>query len=281
MRSVINLSNVEQNVLGIFKSGLKRRLSNWKRVISLKNMSSRSFLQMLVLKALREATRGKGTPHQLVPSGVKVSFGTILLYGLLMDFVKFQKKICLAGLANFVALTFICFSDHEIGTIIRIRLPLKKDRDTSVRNEQLCSTSGRVDFHCQQKNESVNVLEHCRTTSAKECILVEDVTPSPKEKLPFTVPGEIEATANQNEIGRTESVCNALIEDWVPPAPQYQGDDFDNEEWLFKTKQEDRRGSNRYKAGNEVTCSRSRSLWPHAHYMPDADIYALPYTIPF
>lgn len=79
MISTTYQSKVEQSrVVGVFKRVLKMRLSYWNRVVLLKNMSSRSGLQMLVLAALgQQATRGKGTPPQLQASAVMVSLGPL------------------------------------------------------------------------------------------------------------------------------------------------------------------------------------------------------------
>jgi hypothetical protein len=76
MISMTYQSKVEQ--VGIFKRVLKMRLNRWNTVVLLKNMSSRSVLQMFVLKALGQATRGKGIPPPLVASAFMVSLGFVL-----------------------------------------------------------------------------------------------------------------------------------------------------------------------------------------------------------
>jgi hypothetical protein len=145
-------------------------------------------------------------------------------------------------------------------------------------SEQLCSTSGREDFLAPQKNANVKVpnQEQCwstASTNAEENLFAEE--------LSCPVPGRIEMNSYKNEIQRTESPYEALIKNWVPPSLQCEGNDFDDEEWLFRPKQEERHGSKRFKAGNNVSCGGSPTLWPHAHYLPEADIYALPYTVLF
>jgi hypothetical protein len=164
------------------------------------------------------------------------------------------------------------FFYHQIGTVIRIRLPLKKQRDTS---EQLCSTSGREDVLTPRKNESAKVpnQEQCCSTNAKANIFAKE--------LSCPVPGRTEMNSYKSKIQRKESPFTALVENWVPPSLQHERNDFDDEEWLFRPKQKDRHGSERFKAANNVSCSGSRTLWPHAHYLPEADIYALPFTGPF
>lgn len=152
-----------------------------------------------------------------------------------------------------------------------MRLPLKKQKVS----EQLCSTSGREDVLTPQKNESPKVpnQEQCCSTNAKANIFAKE--------LSCPVPRRTEMKSYKSKIQRIESPYKALIEHWVPPSLQHERNDFDDEEWLFRPKQKDRHGSERFKAGNNVSCSGSHALWPHAHYLPEADIYALPFTVPF
>lgn len=170
---------------------------------------------------------------------------------------------------------------YEIGTIVRIRLH-SKDWD----NEKLRTASGRADdFHAQHKNEGVNFrsLEQCCSTNTKENILAEKLTISPEKEAISPVPGSNESTTSyKNEIPG-ESLYRDLVENWVPPPLQHQRNDFsDDEEWLFKTKQENRYKSERLEARNDaISCSRSPTLGPRAYYLPEADVFALPYTVPF
>lgn len=137
-------------------------------------------------------------------------------------------------------------------------------------SEQPCSTSGREDVLAPQKNESVKVpiQEQCCSTNAKENISAEEFI---RKELHCPVPGRTKMK---------ESPYKALVENWVPPSLQYEGND-DDEEWLFRPKQKDRHGSERFEAGNNVSCGGNHTLWPHANYLPQVDIYALPYTVPF
>ncbi|XP_075652269.1 uncharacterized protein LOC142622636 [Castanea sativa] len=106
-------------------------------------------------------------------------------------------------------------------------------------------------------------------------------TPNPEKEVPCTVPRRIELTSHEKKIQRKESAYKTLFENWVLPPPHYQGDDFGDEDWLLGKKQEDTNGSKRLKAGNDVSSCRCPTSWPHAHYLPEAEIHALPYTVPF
>lgn len=97
------------------------------------------------------------------------------------------------------------------------------------------------------------------------------------------MPGRHETTTSyKNEIP-AESLYRTSIENWVLPPPQYhQGNDFsDDEEWLFKTQRENRYECERYEARNDAIGCRSPMLRPRAYFLPEADVYALPYTVPF
>ncbi|XP_030950783.1 serine/arginine repetitive matrix protein 1-like [Quercus lobata] len=106
-------------------------------------------------------------------------------------------------------------------------------------------------------------------------------TPNPEKEVPCTVPRRTELTSHEKKIQRKESAYKTLFENWVLPPPHYQGDDFGDEDWLLGKKQADTNGSKRLKAGNDVSSCRCPTSWPHAHYLPEAEIHALPYTIPF
>ncbi|KAG7966826.1 hypothetical protein I3843_08G067700 [Carya illinoinensis] len=167
------------------------------------------------------------------------------------------------------------------GTIVRIRLH-SKGQD----NEKLRFTCGRADdFHAQHKNGSVNFpsQEQGCFTNTKENILAEKLNIRPKKEATCPVPGRHETTTSyKNEIP-AESLYRTSIENWVLPPPQYhQGNDFsDDEEWLFKTQRENRYECERYEARNDAIGCRSPMLRPRAYFLPEADVYALPYTVPF
>ena len=106
-------------------------------------------------------------------------------------------------------------------------------------------------------------------------------TPNPEKEVPCTVPRRIELTSHEKKIQRKESAYKTLFENWVLPPAHYLGDDFGDEDWLLGKKQADTNGSKRLKAGNDVSSCRCPTSWPHAHYLPEAEIHALPYTVPF
>uniref|UniRef100_A0A2N9FRN6 Uncharacterized protein n=1 Tax=Fagus sylvatica TaxID=28930 RepID=A0A2N9FRN6_FAGSY len=165
--------------------------------------------------------------------------------------------------------------------------PLKtlREPDASLSNEQLCSTSGRVGFSAHQKDEILHVPSQgkCHSPNATKSIVAEEPASRPEKEVPCPLPRKIKLTKHEKKIQKTESLYKSLIENFVLPPPHYQGDNFGDEEWLYSTKhEEDTNGSKRFKACNDVSSCRSPTLWQqHAQYLPEADIYALPYSVPF
>lgn len=65
---------------------------------------------------------------------------------------------------------------------------------------------------------------------------------------------------------------------WVFPPLKNEGPGFDDLEWLFRRKIQNRE---KFRTGREVSGCGNSTLWPCAHYLAEADIYTLPYTVPF
>ncbi|XP_077220071.1 uncharacterized protein LOC143854142 isoform X2 [Tasmannia lanceolata] len=70
-----------------------------------------------------------------------------------------------------------------------------------------------------------------------------------------------------------------LTENWNPPF-QSLHQDFDDEGWLFERKQPQKQEAKRCKV-IDGSCSLTAGERPCATYLAEADIYALPYVLPF
>lgn len=77
-----------------------------------------------------------------------------------------------------------------------------------------------------------------------------------------------------------ESLYKFLIEDWVPPSLEFDQTNCDDEDWLFRTKKQVH-ASKSLRSQRDGPCLESSALWPSALYLPQVDVYALPYTVPF
>lgn len=85
-------------------------------------------------------------------------------------------------------------------------------------------------------------------------------------------------SSTRNESLELESAYEALLEQWVPLPLDHGLDEFDDQGWLFDAKRAEGKGPKRLKSADEVVIP---STWPpQAHYLPEAEIYALPYTVP-
>ncbi|XVF62212.1 hypothetical protein PTKIN_Ptkin08bG0199300 [Pterospermum kingtungense] len=185
-------------------------------------------------------------------------------------------------------------SGRNPGSIIRIRLPSQRHKDPEVlpSKEQPCSTSGRID------DASVQMLEHatrpvreleehpCSTSSRPE------LTSKLSKENPCSSPGASESLTHYAEALLPSNLCSScpptlalefknVIEDWVVPALQSELTSFSDEDWLFQKNQGHNSGVESSKEGNVGLCRVHSTTWPRACYLPEADIYALPFTVPF
>ncbi|KAG5246511.1 DNA ligase [Salix suchowensis] len=171
---------------------------------------------------------------------------------------------------------------------IRLLLTRHKEPDVPLNSEGLCSTSGRADSVSGQ-NEAV-CLSHQETVNSKPGTVVRELASSP-ERMPCIPVSEKESTIchesgtsqfilSNKKKRKGDSLYKVLIEDWVSPPPQFELNDSDDQEWLFEAPKRERHGNKILNTCRDVLCHES-SLFPRGHYLPEADVYALPYTIPF
>ncbi|XP_021755317.1 DNA ligase 1-like [Chenopodium quinoa] len=92
-------------------------------------------------------------------------------------------------------------------------------------------------------------------------------------------------SSHDRRMQKKESTYKQLFVDWVPPALEMVEED--DGDWLFGKKDEDR-SAKRLRASNDVQsqvdnlpCSASAVMQPRAQYLANAEIYALPFTVPF
>lgn len=72
-----------------------------------------------------------------------------------------------------------------------------------------------------------------------------------------------------------------VIENWVPPPMPSDSNDFGDQEWLFVTKQRSRDKRCDLDSVGVTTSHANTTTWPRVCYLPEADVYALPFTVPF
>uniref|UniRef100_A0A1D1YI48 Uncharacterized protein n=1 Tax=Anthurium amnicola TaxID=1678845 RepID=A0A1D1YI48_9ARAE len=184
-------------------------------------------------------------------------------------------------------------AEVEHGNGLRIRLPLLRHRDSEQPSSsvQPCF-SGRI--------EAVPAQQEIRSTGHEKLS-------SPSEQPCFS--GRINATPPEEiakiSHSKTDSVVSSrshssrcccdsnvrrqyknLIENWIPPPLETENPEFDDQDWLFgKTaRRHDGEGetSRRQVASEDLDLGSALCSWPpRAIYLPEAEIYALPYVVPF
>ncbi|KAF8044339.1 hypothetical protein BT93_A2359 [Corymbia citriodora subsp. variegata] len=161
------------------------------------------------------------------------------------------------------------------GNILRIRLKRAAPPESPLVGQPECTTSGRADFPSKYLRETSNVPSQIITSSAdaKELVLAKPGTSAQLDTASQTVP-----SSSGNESSELKSEYEALIEHWLP-LPLDHGLGEPDEDWLFQTKRAEGKAPKRPKAGDDAVIP---SAWPpQAHYLPEAEIYALPYTVLF
>ncbi|MED6146323.1 hypothetical protein PIB30_033433 [Stylosanthes scabra] len=166
-------------------------------------------------------------------------------------------------------------SSHNRGTGIKLRLALKKPEDH--KQEDDFGSTSRSAVTADSSVQTADGTHHqlrCSTSAERDqCAGSSGLTP--EEKL----------HSDNGAVPKSDkpvlSVYDALFQNWVSP-PLTVGESSFDEDWLFGSKHKD--GSSDAKRVKTISgalrCS-SPSLWPRAQYLPEVEIYALPYTVPF
>ncbi|XP_021286792.1 uncharacterized protein LOC110418400 isoform X1 [Herrania umbratica] len=114
-------------------------------------------------------------------------------------------------------------------------------------------------------------------TPVKEQLSTDWGVPATDEK------SEMAPTSSCSEISllQIESQFTELVANWLPPSLQSEHFDIVDLDWLFETK--------RPRSDIRDTCNASYNVlhqgdftqYPGAQYLPQANIYALPYAVPY
>ncbi|XP_073275870.1 uncharacterized protein [Primulina huaijiensis] len=183
------------------------------------------------------------------------------------------------------------------GNIIRIRVASKKQNlSSSSIDEHLCSTSGRTDVPTQNKDEighkskqeaiyipteGTRKFDQGLTAGTEKepiCLISKNDTGAPGITGTSPVPDVVRSSIQKRGLK-----YNKLIETWLPPQLEDTCLDTHDIDWLFIGNNQGIQAEKRLKVVcNSVPCSSSSTLWqPHARYLPEVDVHALPFTVPF
>ncbi|XP_007017860.2 PREDICTED: uncharacterized protein LOC18591588 [Theobroma cacao] len=178
-------------------------------------------------------------------------------------------------------------SECRVNGSIKIRFSFKKPResDASLCEERVCSTSGRADCSTQPiaqeqpdpSNQKENIITHVpeqKITTVLEQKLWRDN--ERKQQIPSSG-----TSVFGNKMKKAALQYKTLLEDLMPLPLQLQNHDDYDDDWLFKSKQQGKHAGERSKVDDDVRCPTIATSCPRAHFLPDVEIYALPYTVPF
>ncbi|XP_022769215.1 uncharacterized protein LOC111312828 [Durio zibethinus] len=168
------------------------------------------------------------------------------------------------------------------GNTIKIRFTLKKPRepDATLSKEPVCSTSGRSDSSTQPEAQE---QRYPGSKKANTIIPVPEQKLWPNDERGKQIPSSSVISAYENEMQKASLLYTTLIEDWMPLPFQVEQNavDDNDDDWLFMANHQGKPTAKRSKVDNNVTCRASASSCPRAHFLPEAEICALPYTVPF
>lgn len=185
------------------------------------------------------------------------------------------------------------------GKIIRIRLSSKKQNqpDANVDEQKHCSTSGRAqvppqtdyDTSLRQRSEGFCSTSRSTTNNVGKGLVLktggERIHLATKKIDPARVFETISLPAVDPVLTPMQKeglLYRNLIENWAPPRLQDGCADTADEDWLFGANNKAERSDKKSTCRDEsMSYCNTSLLWPRAQYLPEVDIYALPYTLPF
>ncbi|KAK8323233.1 hypothetical protein V6Z11_A12G224100 [Gossypium hirsutum] len=187
-------------------------------------------------------------------------------------------------------------SGKNPGSIIQPRLSSQshKDPEKLPSKEQPCSTSGNTDAFVQRVHEHAPRLgkeseEQPYSTFDIKC---PELTFKPRKEKACSSSRTLETLAYNAKVPTPSNLCTTcppklalqfknLVEDWVMPTLQSELTSSGDDDWLFQKKQNLNIKVKTHKDGNLNSNQMSSATWPRACFLPEADIYALAFTVPF
>ncbi|PPR99793.1 hypothetical protein GOBAR_AA20848 [Gossypium barbadense] len=185
-------------------------------------------------------------------------------------------------------------SDSTLNSSKRQKLSSPPDGGQNPK-EQPCSTSGntdeafvqRVHEHAPRPGKELEE-QPCSTSDIKRPELTFKLG---KEKA-CSSSRTSETLAHNAKVPTLSNLCTTcptklalqfknLVEDWVMPTLQSESTSSGDDDWLVQKKQNLNTEVKTHKDGNLNSNQMSSATWPRACFLPKADIYALPFTVPF
>ncbi|XP_039055556.1 uncharacterized protein LOC120198279 [Hibiscus syriacus] len=170
------------------------------------------------------------------------------------------------------------------GKKIKIKFSLKNPgRSNALIGEKpSCSSNGRVDSNQVPEQNCVLMIEgRSKVPLLPSCsvALVSEQKHGLARKEQCV--SSSRTLSERKKIFKAALLYKTLLEDWLPPVLQPELNDDDNGgNWLLPRNQLGKLVAKRFDV-NDVPCCASLISWPQAQYLPEGEIYALPYTVPF
>lgn len=206
------------------------------------------------------------------------------------------------------------------GNIIRIRMPIQiqkepatvvskervsfpsimkeqhKESDLSASKVQICSTSGTKvfpgqghDIYRKATQEGIcSVLGRANIPRANSFVRGKELSCSASGSECHSQDDRLTESgfssgimSHERKMQKINRYTETLFKNLVPLGPREISSTDDNE-WLFEKKQRlEGSEEKKFRASNDVSCCGSSVMRPHAQYLAKAEIYALPYVVPF
>ncbi|CAN8229203.1 unnamed protein product [Cochlearia groenlandica] len=195
-------------------------------------------------------------------------------------------------------------SDSE--GIFRIRLPIRRQKDPEVVTTMIpnkdqqkpCPSQVTKLGSSQGVTREKPVNQHpCSTSAPEHASKPCEVKRKDKETKKLGKEKKRSSFSIPDTTYQPSSLCSicppslavqflSVVENWVPNTTETRAEPLTNSEndwWLSKKPSNHKFGTERCKQVNNETKEVSCSImaWPCARLLPEADIHALPYTIPF
>lgn len=135
--------------------------------------------------------------------------------------------------------------------------------------DSLTQVTGGSD--CQlQSITNIETNQLFGNSDSKHCKALQNLVPA---DTPVT--NEILDDESQRMVSLYNSLCQ------IPPLT-YDGFNSEGEDWLFSSTEQKEVKPVSKKLKSDINAFRcSKSLWPRAQYLPEVEMYALPYAVPF
>ncbi|KAK1295714.1 hypothetical protein QJS10_CPB15g00414 [Acorus calamus] len=177
----------------------------------------------------------------------------------------------------------------KTGSVLIIRLPSIKRKHLEPPCEDEPSTSCRAEptFESASCRTKTTIERGEPSTSRRAEATLQRTEPSTSCMAEATLQTRAPSTDYRAE-SKMEAEYANLINKWQPPPMQFECTEPEDLDWLLGTKQQQHNQQALKRCGSSELTSATGSgktitpCWPpRACYLPEAGIYALPYTVPF